>query len=450
MNDTLISVSTKSGKIVYLILSSLVLCAAAFYNKFPLVYSDTSTYLASGFELQTPADRPITYGLFLRFSSLNGFSLWLSIFIQSFFLAYFIHHFFFLIGLIKPYIGFLSVIFCVFSSGVSWFSSELIADIFTPILALCSICFLLDKNSSRKMTVFYLLVIFASSAMHMSHFIMIFLFCGFLFLLRFYKLFRIYLPVGRLVLLLTASALSFIVFASSYSKYRHVFFMAKLDESGLLKKILDDNCAAHDFKLCAYKDSLPATANDFMWDENSPLKREGGNKAVRDEYRKIISVALHEPRYLKEIIASSAKTSAQQLITFNTGDGNGPFMEGTKLYERIVKYAPGEKEHYSKSRQQQQELTIINPVNRYFSVAVILSFIIIIFLLLKYKFPSEIKFTGSCFCAFITINAVTCGSLAPLSDRFGCRVVWLIPFFTFVLLAKRWFNQFLNSINEPK
>ena len=62
---------------------ALLLLFSAYINGFPIVYSDTSTYLASGFELEAPFDRPIMYGLLLRLSSLNGISLWFTIFSQG-------------------------------------------------------------------------------------------------------------------------------------------------------------------------------------------------------------------------------------------------------------------------------------------------------------------------------------------------------------------------------
>lgn len=69
--------------IISIFIGAVILMTDAFYNGFPVVYSDTSTYLASGFEWETPFDRPITYGIFLRIFSLNGTSLWLVIFFQA-------------------------------------------------------------------------------------------------------------------------------------------------------------------------------------------------------------------------------------------------------------------------------------------------------------------------------------------------------------------------------
>ncbi|MFK8101257.1 MAG: hypothetical protein AB8G15_01985, partial [Saprospiraceae bacterium] len=63
-------------KLLTILLGTIILLFVAFYNGYPLVYSDTGTYIQSGFELFVPVDRPLTYGLFLRYTSL-GISPWL-------------------------------------------------------------------------------------------------------------------------------------------------------------------------------------------------------------------------------------------------------------------------------------------------------------------------------------------------------------------------------------
>ena len=56
--------------LLFRLLSAFILIIPAFYNGFPLVYSDTGAYISSGMELIFPIDRPITYGLFMRLCSL--------------------------------------------------------------------------------------------------------------------------------------------------------------------------------------------------------------------------------------------------------------------------------------------------------------------------------------------------------------------------------------------
>src|SRR5256885_2067744 len=76
--------------ITAVVIGALLLMSDAFYNGCPIVNSDTSTYLASGFELETPFDRPIPYGLFIRVFSFNGAPLWTVIFFQACVISYLI------------------------------------------------------------------------------------------------------------------------------------------------------------------------------------------------------------------------------------------------------------------------------------------------------------------------------------------------------------------------
>jgi hypothetical protein len=65
-----------------ILITSVVLMYAGFNNFYPLLYSDTGTYIRSGFTGTIPIDRPIFYGIFLRHTSLAT-SLWYVIFMQG-------------------------------------------------------------------------------------------------------------------------------------------------------------------------------------------------------------------------------------------------------------------------------------------------------------------------------------------------------------------------------
>ena len=60
---------------LHILAGTLVLMWPAFVNGYPLIYSDTSTFIHSAFELQPPMDRPITYGLFIRLSFYPAYSM---------------------------------------------------------------------------------------------------------------------------------------------------------------------------------------------------------------------------------------------------------------------------------------------------------------------------------------------------------------------------------------
>ncbi|MCC6186456.1 MAG: hypothetical protein IT256_04820, partial [Chitinophagaceae bacterium] len=110
---------------VTILLSAFVLMFFAFFDNFPIVTGDTGSYISSGFSLKPPIDRPIFYGLFIRFTSL-GASVWLTVFVQCFILAYVVIQFLrkSIVGISNMHILAI-VIFLSFFTICGWFASQL-------------------------------------------------------------------------------------------------------------------------------------------------------------------------------------------------------------------------------------------------------------------------------------------------------------------------------------
>ncbi|HAV25679.1 MAG TPA: hypothetical protein DCX01_05840, partial [Bacteroidetes bacterium] len=153
----------------YYILGALLLCIPAFYNGYPLVYSDTGTYIRSGMEMYVPSDRPIVYGLFIRFFSL-GYSLWFTVITQCIALSFVLHK---LIKHTVPsisYAGILSIIAMLTAfTSVAWYSSQIMPDIFT----FCSVaCIILLASGKLKITpgkILLLVIILFSFSVHFTN-----------------------------------------------------------------------------------------------------------------------------------------------------------------------------------------------------------------------------------------------------------------------------------------
>jgi hypothetical protein len=206
--------------------------------------------------------------------------------------------------------------------------------------------------------------------------------------------------------------------------------MGTMVEHGILKQYLDDNCSKKEYKLCAYKDSLPQRAYQFVWDEDSPFYKIGGWKETKQEFNEIIYSSLTEKKYIGMHIKESLKATYKQLLLFDIGDGNGSFLEGTLLYERIAKYFNNNLLSYSSSKQSQKELGFVGKWNVLFSIVVILSVLFLIFAILVFrnKINNRIKNVLFLFSVTIAINAWDCGTFANAIDRLGCKMIWLIPF----------------------
>lgn len=422
--------------IIFLFLGTFCLITDAFYNGFPIVYSDTSTYIASGLELETPFDRPITYGLFLRLFSLNGLSLWFVIFFQGLILSYLIYLVVRLVTDDKTFLkfGLLTIILLSLFTSVSWTVSQVMPDIFTSIALLCMTLILLGTFKRKTLILLYV-IFFISIAMHISHILLFGLILITLFFLRNFILPKIKFQIITLLILTVASI---ITMGSAISKSKHVFFMGAMVEHGIVINYLNYHCDTKQYKLCAYKDSLPDRAYNFIWDEKSPFYKIGGWKETKNEFTEIIYGTMTQPKYIVMHIKESFKATLQQLTRFSVGDGNGSFLEGTLLHDRVSKYFPHDLTSYTSSRQNQSQLSFVNIFNSLFPIIVVLSLLLIIFLLTQFatSLDRHTKIIAIMFFIGIILNAWDCGTFANAIDRLGCKMIWLIPFTTTILFCK--------------
>jgi hypothetical protein len=416
-----------------IVLGALALMTDAFINGFPIVYSDTSTYLASGFQLETPFDRPITYGLFLRVFSLNGLSTWLVVFAQATITSTLIFLTVKLLTGNKRFlkIGLITSVFLALFTGLSWTVSQLMPDIFTPIALLCIVMIFSGEFKRGKMVLLYVLFLL-SVAMHISHILLYGLILIAAFIVKRFFFSDIFQTArnSQIAILLALTIIAIVTMGSAISKSKHVFFMGAMVEHGILQQFLDDKCNTTDYKLCVYRNSLPEKAYQFVWDEDSPFYKIGGWKESKQEFNEIIFETLTTPKYIGLHIKESLKATFQQLVLFKIGDGNGSFPEGTQLHSRIHKYFPNDLDQYANSRQNQSQLGFLDVFNSLFSAVIILSLIILVFLQIRFwnQFNGHFKLVLIVLLTGILLNAWDCGTFANAIDRLGCKMIWLIPF----------------------
>ena len=435
-------------RIIYLALvlsGTLLLMADAFYNRYPMVYSDTSTFLASAFELEAPFDRPMTYGIFLWLASMKGGSLWSVILIQSLILCYLILRILgFIAGQVKySFIQkFLLILFLSLFTSVSWTVCQVIPDVFTSIVVLCTILIITGRIKGPELYFLYFLFLL-STAMNLSQISFNIVFLCIIIILRNIKSLSLKPLIGifPIFILIVITIISIFTMGSALSKSRHIFFMGAMVEHGITKKYLEDNCGVKNYKLCAYKDSLNLKAHEFIWEDYSPLYKIGGWNGTKEEFNEIILNTLITPKYLVIHIRESIKATLDQLTKFRIGDGNGPFPEGTKLHERMGIYIPRELNLYETSRQNLRELNVIPLLNRLIYIIVILSLACLIMLIRKrtifegfFSMFMLVSLTG------IIVNAWISGTFGNAIDRLGGKMMWLVP-----LLALGGLSKYINQ-----
>ncbi|HYV93259.1 MAG TPA: hypothetical protein VE978_15905 [Chitinophagales bacterium] len=432
--------------LLLIIASAFIFCFAGFENHFPLTYDDTGGYLLSGFKGEVPTDRPIMYGLFLRHISLAD-SLWLVIFAQGLIVSYLIFLCFkYLLPIkLKPLWQVALVLLLTFCTGATINVSQLIPDVFTPVMILCMGLLLTCKLRTAEEVFVSIMLVFAIST-HNSHgaigiiiltavtLIILIWKVGGTFWSTWRRLFKIWLLLLAGIFIIPTVHYFFNGhFRTNNST--HVFLMYKLLEMGILDDYLKHTCDQHHWKICAYKDSIPT---NFIWDYNkSPLYKTGGWEANKGEYDSIIRDIFSSPRYLKMFVEKCFSNSLEQLVTYNVTDlrANTP---NTSPYVHIKWFFPGDIRQLEYSAQFRGALDF-NPINKRQIILIVLSGFILfmIFYVRGNQVSPPMSRLALVILVGIIANAIVCGSFSQVIPRYEVRVIWLLPLYAFLLLLEQ-------------
>lgn len=427
------------------ILSTLVLMSGAFYNEFPLITGDSAIYISSGFDGIVPAERPIFYGWFIRLFSLST-TLWGPIFIQNLILSVL------LIKLMRFLLADLvlskriAVIIAVaFFTQAIWETNKLMADIFIAYsaIALFLWCFVPLNNAWKA---FVLLLVFYSSATHNSHALIAALALVVLGIYFFStKENQALNKLKWLIVPIMIAPLS-IGITNYYhgngftlGKATSVFLVGKMCENGILQAYLNDQCEKQDLSLCAYKDSLPHVAWQFVWHPESPVMKTGGWEPNDEEYKKIVIHTFVTPKYLWMHVWKGVGTTLVQLTQITAGDALFRYEEYDNSMMAIRKYYQHETNPALWTRQRIMELDF-NFYSRFYGIFFIMT---TIFLGWKWQELGLNKywiFLLIIIATFIVLNAGVTANLANISSRLQARIFWLLPLWNILVLAK-YFNQ---------
>lgn len=420
---------------ILLILAALLLSCLGFFNGFPIVFSDTGAYIASGFQNTVPPDRPIYYGLFIRHLSLAD-SLFLVNLIQGLILAYLIYKFLrLMIGGVQVKTYYLLVTgLLVTLTGVSFFVSFMTPDLFTSFVFLSSILLLWGKELSRVDRILLTSILVFSLMVHMSH---VMIFAGFLTVASLIKLvqhkfqWKPLKPFRKLWLSLIAAiilipSLHYAIGRKfQYTEASHVFMMSHLIEIGILKPYLKESCEEKNYNICPYVDEL--RLDNFMWGYGtSPLYKTGGWAANKEEYDAIISDILTTPKYLNQYFQRTVEYTFVQLFTFKLS--TPPIDYNGAPSTSIKQYYPHLMAKYGWSRQSFGNLDLgwLDTV-QWFSVMLALAW-----MLFRWSSRNTLGFAQArtligYTLLYLVLNAAVCSTFSGVVPRYQARIIWLVP-----------------------
>ncbi len=418
----------------------LILCSLAFINEFPLVYTDTGTYIHSGFRGDVPIDRTIYYGLFIKHTT-YGYSPWLAIFAQSLLLSGLLFNSFQLIYREKySRIVYLVIVGLITATtGISFNASILIPDVFSSICLLSSFIILYDKDLSKlKKNLLFVTVAFSLSV-HLSHLPILLISLVLLFIIQVFSKNKIGIQPKRirslfltvLITILTIPCTNYLLDRTfQLSGGGHVFMLNHLLEIDVLQDYLRENCTEKNYALCEHVEEL--NNYEFMWDLQSPLYTAGGWQATKNEYNEINKAILLNPKYYPKIITQGLVYSWKQLLTFNSTI-DIPQGEGSPPHGLIYWRFNSSETAYLSSKQNTvgYDLKAFNTLEY---GTMLFSILLLTFVFWSGQQRNLLTLTVWA-TLFIIVSAIVCSNLSTVNARYVNRVIWLIPFISFTVLA---------------
>lgn len=426
-------------KVFFYFLSPLLLLLPAIYNGYPLVFSDTGTYIQSGMELLVPDDRPIVYGLFLRVFSF-GLSLWFVLYFQSLIVVYCLWGIFKLCYPNLKTSVFVVILFLLSSfSGLGWYSSQIMPDIFTVSALLSLVLILFDPSKSKFQLIIWILILIVSILVHYSNLPICFLTFFMLFTIQQCR--KSFIRKKLLSIILVSSIFLGGIFNYCVNKEYtltqggHVFLMGKMLDSGVLESFLQDYCTDRTYIICTDKDQLPSDSRALLWDSTSPLYKQGGWKATKSEYFEILFGIITSPKHLFMYLYNVLTSSATQLVQIEFGSGlvsdwysnlNSP------PNQQVKKYFTWEYNQYMQSRQNgnlwNQTLNTEFPLFTY-RMLTLVSLLWLAFIWLGFNGNirnSWVLKIGIAFLFAMISNAIVTAAFANVYDRLQARVSWFV------------------------
>lgn len=448
--------------ILIITIGAIFLSFFAFYNRFPIAYVDTGAYINKGFLNSYSLDRPLFYGWFLRFSSLEE-SLFLSAFSQALILSstIFLYFKYYLKNLNTPSYFIVFIVIISFFTGASFHMSRLMPDAFTSIYALSAILLVFERRLNKR-ELFYLSFFFVLSLItHNSHmminYLILFVLLSYLVLSWIKKRStiiprkRVLLIVGLSVFAYLAIALSSLRFGNDFGTAQggHAFMMNRLLQLGILEPYLDEYCEKKNYNICEYD----VKKSGFLWNnKKSPLYKQGGWEKTQDEYYRIIFDLLTTPKYAIKYISRSIEATFQQFFKFEV-ENRGPYRRDSLPYKQIKKFYSGQEYLFAGSLQNKDVLgPYLKHLNnaQYLTIAISLTILVLLIFnpYLKRKIPSNIKYIAILIIITVIANAIITGMFTNIRNRFQGRIIWILALPAFLVAAyqiQEIFNRFLKS-----
>jgi len=434
-----------------IVLGALVLMWPAFWNGYPILYSDTNAFMVQGILHFFIWDKPFIYGPWMslfhwQFSlwpvlcaqaTIVSSILWLtaqSVQVRGFQIAASHSK-----NLIHPYLSerrfVLTCIALSLFSAAPWVTSLLMPDIFAPITVLCIYILAVRPDLSVGSRLWVLIIGAFAIASHLSHLVIASAVLLVVALLQFDRL--------KIAIMPLLIALAMLVGTNLYgfqklavSPFGSVFFLARLAADGHIKPVLDESCAKQKLYLCNWKDNLAVDSDEFMWNGQGPVWTHPGGPIGLAPEASVLVMATMKANPLG-VVESLVNNTWRELWMVGLGDTLHPDHLDTTVAERLKIYFPtAELSRYQQSRQVRDQLyqsgEMFNLAGR---ISLIAGLIACLYFAWRTWVDQQRAITLLIAMVFIGLlaNAFATGALSKPHYRYQTRIAWLLVIVPLIL-----------------
>lgn len=438
-------------------LGAILLSWPALYNGFPLLYPDSMTYLDDG--------RIVAKAVFLHdFSRYYGmrslvYSLgilpwhwnvnpWPVILVQCLLVAWVVWLVVRSIAPRKLAVRYLALMLLLsLLTGASWYSAFLMPDILGPVayLAIYLLVFARESLSRAERLGLYFAAWWGITA-HASHFLLA---AGLCALLAVYALFerrpffarlRVLGEVAAIVAVVAAGQMalnSYLNGKPSLNGERPPYLMARVIADGPGLWYLEGHCDKAQWAVCSHMQELSSNSDGFLWDENEGFEASSDDERERMKQEELPLVLAAARTYPGEQLKRSAANFREQLLAFGVyGFDPNPWTLGQFNY-----VLPKARASYLGSRQAQDGLPLDTVTSiQWWTVLASLAAMVGSIPLLWRHHSQRLAGLSLVILSMVILNAGVTGVLSVVDDRYGCRVMWLIPLLAGACILD-WFEQ---------
>jgi hypothetical protein len=425
-------------------LGALMMAWPALFNRFPLLYPDSMTYLADG-----PL---VARALFLRqFSEYYGIrsffyslvilplhwnvTLWPVVALQCLLTAWIVWlvvRSFAPRRTIPPYL--LLILLLSALTGMSWYCSLIMPDYLGPILYLSVylLVFARDTLSRAERLSLYPIACWAIAS-HSTHLLL----SGTLLPVLAAPLVvnrrdlrrrvRPLMEFAAIIVVALAGQLAlnaYLYGRPSLDPDRPPFLTARIIADGPGRWYLEKHCGEVQWVICDHVHHLTDDVDNFLWADDGVVQSSSDDDQERMLQEEMPFVRATLRAYPLQQFRKSARNAWEQLQTFDFDD----LSASPLVLNDFNPIIPAARPSYVKSRQAQSRLPLELATSvQNWTVLASLGVIAIFVPLLWLRHSTRIAGLGAVIVSMVAANAAFTGALSMVEGRFECRVIWLVP-----------------------